>query len=59
VIYTVGFSTTADPIDQKGLDLLTKCASDPSKVYVVDSGKKIIAAFEEIARNIGGLRIAE
>jgi Flp pilus assembly protein TadG len=57
-IYTVGFSTPKDPIDAKGLDLLKQCATSANTAFVASDSDQIVSVFEEIARNIGGLRIA-
>jgi Flp pilus assembly protein TadG len=58
-IYTVGFSTPNDSIDAKGLSLLKNCASAESMAYVAQNSSSLQTAFEEIARNIGTLRIAK
>ncbi|WP_141659640.1 Tad domain-containing protein [Chelatococcus sp. XZ-Ab1] len=65
IVYTVAFSTPDAPISKAGLSLLTSCASvDPTDsshrlAYIAATPDEIIAVFEEIARNIGALRIAE
>jgi len=65
IVYTVAFSTADAPISKAGLTLLTNCASvDPTDsshrlAYIAATPNEIIAVFEEIARNIGALRIAE
>jgi len=65
IVYTVAFSTRDAPISKAGLNLLTNCASiDPADsshrlAYIAETPAEIIAVFEEIARNIGALRIAE
>jgi Mg-chelatase subunit ChlD len=56
-IYTVGFSVSTDPIDAAGLALLKSCATSARMAYVANNSSDINQVFEEIAHNIGGLRI--
>jgi Flp pilus assembly protein TadG len=56
-IYTVGFSVASDPIDAGGLALLQNCATNSRMAYVANNATQINAVFDEIAHNIGGLRI--
>lgn len=58
-IYTVGFSTPNDKIDSKGLSLLKNCASAETMAYVAQNASGLQAVFDEIARNIGTLRLAQ
>ncbi|MDJ1159218.1 pilus assembly protein [Chelatococcus sp. SYSU_G07232] len=64
-VYTVGFSTSTDPIDDKGLALLKQCATPDDAAtgkkyaFVANDSAQIVQVFEEIARNLGSLRIAE
>lgn len=58
-VYTIGFSTTDDPIDAAGLNILKKCASTETMAYVANNASDVNKVFEEIARNIGRLRIAQ
>ncbi len=58
-VYTVGFSTPSDPIDAGGLNLLRQCATSPNMAYVASDSQGIVAVFDEIARNIGTLRLAQ
>jgi hypothetical protein len=58
-VYTVGFSTPQDPIDQGGMAILKQCATSPQMAYVAKDADTIIDVFNEIARNIGGLRLAQ
>lgn len=57
-IYTVGFSTPGDKIDNKGLTLLKNCASSETMAYVAQNANALQSVFNEIARNIGTLRLA-
>ena len=57
-VYTVGFSVASDPIDATGLDLLKKCAS-PGKAFVANDSKQFMAVFEEIARQLGTVRLTQ
>ena len=59
MIYTVGFSVAGAPIDAGGLDLLKKCASSESKAYVANNGAQFAAAFEEITRQLGTVRLSQ
>lgn len=56
-VYTVGFSVAGAEIDAAGLDLLKKCATSDSTAFVANNSSQIIAVFEEIARNLGSLRL--
>lgn len=58
-IYTVGFSTPGDKIDSKGLNLLKNCASSDTMAYVAQNADGLQSVFNEIARNIGTLRLAQ
>lgn len=59
IVYTVGFSTPGDPIDTAGLNLMRQCATSTSMAYVASNASDINNVFEEIARNIGTLRISQ
>ena len=56
VVYTVGFNlgTTGNAVD-----LLTNCASDPSKAKLANDNAGLIAAFREIGENISDLRLSQ
>lgn len=56
VVYTVGFNlgTTGNAVD-----LLTNCASDPSKAKLANDSDGLIAAFREIGENISDLRLSQ
>ena len=58
-VYTVGFSVASDPIDAGGLDLLRKCATSSDMAYVANDSTQFLAAFDEIARKIGALRLTQ
>lgn len=58
-VYTVGFSTPGDKIDSKGLSLLKNCASAETMAYVAENANGLQSVFDEIARNIGTLRLAQ
>ena len=56
-VFTIGFSVPNDPIDQAGINLLRDCATVPAQAYVANSSTALIAAFDDIAKSIGKLRI--
>ena len=56
-IYTVGFSVPSDPIDPQGLNILLNCATKPSMYYAPTDGNALIAAFQDIANQMSGLRL--
>lgn len=58
VIYTVAFSTTNNPIDQQGIDLLKTCAGSPSRAYVATNSSEIVRVFEKISESISSLRLS-
>lgn len=58
-VYTIGFSTPNDKIDSKGLSLLKNCASSDNMFYVAENAQSLYSVFEEIARNIGQLRLTQ
>ncbi len=58
-IYTIGFSVPVDPIDQQGIDLLANCASAPGQAFVANDSSQLIAAFDQIAKSIGALRLTQ
>ena len=57
MVYTVGFSVSSDPIDAAGLDLLRNCATSNSTAFVANNSSQIVSVFQEIARNLGSLRL--
>ena len=58
-VYTIGFSTPGDPIDTQGIKLLRDCASSPSQAIVANDSSSLIAAFDQIAKGIGALRLTQ
>lgn len=58
-IYTIGFSVSADPIDQQGLNLLSSCASTTNQFFVANDANGLINAFNQIASSIGSLRLTQ
>jgi Flp pilus assembly protein TadG len=58
-LYTIGFSTSEDPIDAQGLSLLKGCASSPSQSFVANNSDALIAAFDQIGKSIGTLRLTQ
>ena len=58
-IYTIGFSIPTDQIDQQVLTLLKNCASSASQAYVATDSNGLISAFDQIAKSIGSLRLAQ
>ncbi|NNM73784.1 pilus assembly protein TadG-related protein [Enterovirga aerilata] len=58
IIYTVGFSVSGDPIDQKGLALLRDCAGNASRFFVASDSSSIDQVFQQIAQSIGRLRLS-
>lgn len=57
IIFTVGFSTSSDPIDEQGIALLKACATKSNYYYSADSQISLKTAFEFIARNISKQRL--
>lgn len=57
LIYTVGFSVPADPIDAKGMSVLQSCATNADMAFVANNSSDLVAIFDQIARNITSLRI--
>ncbi|PIU06711.1 MAG: von willebrand factor type a [Methylobacterium sp. CG08_land_8_20_14_0_20_71_15] len=58
-VYTIGFSVPNDPIDAQGLSVLSKCASSASQYFVANDSSSLIAAFDQIAKSIGTLRLTQ
>ena len=56
VVYTVGFNL---PETGDEVDMLTACASDPSKAYSADGGDELNNAFRKIGENISDLRLSQ
>ena len=55
VIYTVGFAL---PDSENVRDVMANCATDPSHVFLPETGADLREAFRAIARSISDLRIA-
>ena len=58
-LYTIGFSTAGDPIDSQGLSLLNGCASSQSQAFIANTSDALIAAFDQIGKSIGTLRLTQ
>ena len=56
-IYTIGFSVASDPIDTQGTNLLAACASSAAQAFVANDSTSLIAAFDQIGKNIGAVRL--
>ena len=57
VVYTIGFSTPNDPIDNEGLQLLSKCASGANRFYVAKDSSSLSNAFADIGTSLSRLRL--
>lgn len=57
IIYTVGFSVPAYPIDGQGLQLLRDCAASQERSFVATSDLDLVNKFKLIAQGIGNLRL--
>lgn len=55
-LYTVGFDVGDQSVAQ---DLMNKCATDPSKVYIASSGEELINAFQDIALKLSSLYLSK
>ncbi|WP_424362835.1 pilus assembly protein TadG-related protein [Methylocystis parvus] len=58
-IFTIGFSTPTDPIDQQGLDLLKSCATNTDHYYKAENASDLNAAFSSIGIGLGKLRLSQ
>ena len=56
-IFTIGFSTTADPIDADGKTLLQNCATTTNMAYFAADGSSLTTTFASIAQQMSGLRL--
>lgn len=56
-IYTIGFSVSTDPIDTQGTDMLKSCASSSAQAFVANDSSSLIAAFDQIGKKIGSVRL--
>jgi Flp pilus assembly protein TadG len=59
IVYTVGFSTPTDPIDDQGLDLLKNCSSGEGYNFVANDATSLTSAFDRISKSIGALRLTK
>ena len=55
IVYTIGFELR----DGETRNLLKNCASDKNKAFNAESGSELIATFENIAKELSALRIAQ
>lgn len=58
-VYTIAFSAGNSKISTKGQNLLKGCASSPQHYYLATSSDQLLAVFNEIARDIGRLRLTQ
>ena len=58
-IYTVGFATSGDPIDNEGLAVLRNCATSPANAYTASNSQDIVTKFQQIAASITNLRLSQ
>ncbi len=59
LVYTVGFATSSDPIDQEGLAVLQNCATSPAYAFTAANSQEIVTKFQQIAASITNLRISQ
>lgn len=59
IVYTVGFTVSGDPIDQRGIDMLKTCASGASRAYIATDATTIDTVFQQIRLSIGKLRLSQ
>lgn len=59
VIYTIGFTTSTDPIDAAGKQLLKDCAGSLDRYFEATDASSINLVFGQIAQSIGRLRLLE
>jgi hypothetical protein len=57
-IFTIGFSTPTDPIDQQGLDLMKACATNAEHYFAASDASQLDAAFSAIGIGLGKLRLS-
>lgn len=58
-IFTIGFSTPDDQIDEQGLDLLKNCATNADHYYKAENASDLNAAFSSIGIGLGKLRLSQ
>ncbi len=55
-VYTVGFDVADLPAAK---DVMTKCATDATKLYIADDGEQLKQAFRDIALKLSSLYISK
>jgi Flp pilus assembly protein TadG len=58
-IFTIGFSTPDDKIDEQGLNLLKNCATNSDHYFKAENAKDLNAAFSSIGIGLGKLRLSQ
>jgi len=58
-IFTIGFSTSSDPIDQQGLDLLKACATNDDHYHKAEDAAQLAQVFGFIGIGLGKLRLSQ
>jgi hypothetical protein len=58
-IFTIGFSTLSDPIDQQGLDLMKACATNTDHYFAAKDASQLQLAFDTIGTGLGKLRLSQ
>lgn len=59
IIYTIGFTTSTDPIDAAGKQLLMDCAGSLDRYFEATDAAGINQVFGRIAQSIGRLRLLD
>lgn len=57
-IFTIGFSTKNDPIDEQGLALMKACATNDEHYFKAEDSIQLDAAFASIGIGLGKLRLS-
>jgi Flp pilus assembly protein TadG len=57
-IFTIGFSTSSDPIDQQGLDLMKACATNADHYFAAANADQLNAVFAAIGTGLGRLKLS-
>lgn len=58
-VFTIGFSTSTDPIDAQGLELLKSCATNVDHYFAVENANQLNVAFSSIGIGLGKLRLSQ
>lgn len=58
-VFTIGFSISADPIDDQGLSLMKNCATNDAHYFAVQNTSQLNAAFSAIGVGISKLRLSQ